>query len=147
MCPALGSRSAARFRLGCSFSSLWCRFPRFCWRPSLDSCNAVQQKLRIYCSRFSAFRSFGRGSCSVCRISRSMLRRNVAVSDRPIVKNAFRIVGLSLLANYVDPTFITDSVWHRSGGIPLFLLSLVVLFSLVWLLRRSERKFGYYIPD
>jgi exosortase len=64
-----------------------------------------------------------------------------------IVKNAFRIVGLSLLANYVDPTFITDSVWHRSGGIPLFLLSLVVLFSLVWLLRRSERKFGYYIPD
>lgn len=64
-----------------------------------------------------------------------------------IVKNAFRIVGLTLLANYVDPTFITDSVWHRNGGIPLFLLSLVVLFSLVWLLRRSERKYGYYPPD
>ena len=64
-----------------------------------------------------------------------------------IVKNAFRIVGLSLLANYVDPTFITDSAWHRSGGIPLFLVSLVVLFSLAWLLRRSERKFGYYPPD
>lgn len=64
-----------------------------------------------------------------------------------IVKNAFRIVGLSLLANYVDPTFITDSVWHRSGGIPLFFLSLVVLLSLVWLLRRSEKKFGYYPPD
>lgn len=64
-----------------------------------------------------------------------------------IVKNAFRIVGLSLLANYVDPTFITDSAWHRSGGIPLFLVSLVVLFSLAWLLRRSERKFGYYPLD
>ena len=64
-----------------------------------------------------------------------------------IVKNAFRIVGLSLLANYVDPTFITDSALHRSGGIPLFLLSLVVLFSLVWLLRRSERKLGYYPAD
>ena len=64
-----------------------------------------------------------------------------------IVKNAFRIVGLTLLANYVDPTFITDSVWHRSGGIPLFLLSLVVLFSLVWLLRISERKLGYYPAD
>ena len=38
-----------------------------------------------------------------------------------IVKNAFRIVGLSLLANYVDPTFITDSALHRNGGIPLFL--------------------------
>ena len=64
-----------------------------------------------------------------------------------IIKNAFRIVGLSLLANYVDPTFITDSVLHRSGGIPLFLLSLVVLFFLVWLLRRFENRFGYYPPD
>jgi len=64
-----------------------------------------------------------------------------------IVKNAFRIVGLSLLANYVDPIFITNSVLHRKGGIPLFFLSLVVLFSLVWLLRRSERKFGYYPSD
>ena len=63
-----------------------------------------------------------------------------------IVKNAFRIVGLSLLANYVDPTFITDSLWHRSGGIPLFLLSLVVLLSLAWLLRRFEKKFGRFPP-
>ena len=61
-----------------------------------------------------------------------------------IVKNAFRIVGLALLANYVDPTFITDSVWHRSGGIPLFLLSLVLLFSFAWLLRIFEKKLGYW---
>ena len=60
-----------------------------------------------------------------------------------IVKNAFRIVGLALLANYVDPTYITNSTLHRSGGIPLFLVSLVVLFSLVWLLRRLEKRFGY----
>ena len=60
-----------------------------------------------------------------------------------IIKNAFRIVGLTLLANYVDPSFITDSALHRYGGIPLFLLSLVVLFSLVWLLRRVEKRFGY----
>ena len=60
-----------------------------------------------------------------------------------IVKNAFRIVGLSLLANYVDPTFITDSVLHRSGGVPLFFLALVVLFSLTWLLWRVEKRFGY----
>jgi len=63
-----------------------------------------------------------------------------------IVKNAFRIVGLSLLANYVDPTFITDSALHRSGGIPLFLASLVVLLSLAWLLRRFEKKLGYFPP-
>lgn len=64
-----------------------------------------------------------------------------------IVKNAFRIVGLTLLANYVDPTFITGSVLHRSGGIPLFVLSLIVLFSLVWLVRRCEKRFGYNAPD
>jgi exosortase/archaeosortase family protein len=61
-----------------------------------------------------------------------------------IIKNAFRIVGLALLANYVDPSFITDSVLHRSGGIPFFLLSLVVLFSLAWLVRRFEKKLGHF---
>lgn len=60
-----------------------------------------------------------------------------------IVKNAGRIVGLALLANYVDPTYITNSALHRSGGIPLFLLSLLILFSLVWLLRRFEKRMGY----
>jgi exosortase len=63
-----------------------------------------------------------------------------------IIKNTFRIVGLALLANYVDPTFITDSTLHRSGGIPLFLASLVVLLSLAWLLRRFEKKLGYFPP-
>jgi exosortase len=60
-----------------------------------------------------------------------------------ILKNAFRIVGLALLANYVDPALVTDSVWHRRGGIPLFLVAFVVLFLLVWLLRRLEIKIGY----
>ena len=64
-----------------------------------------------------------------------------------IVKNAFRIVGLSLLANYVDPSFITDSILHRSGGIPLFALSLVILLSLAWLIRRMERRTSYDPPD
>ena len=64
-----------------------------------------------------------------------------------IVKNAFRIVGLTLLANYVDPTYITNSVLHRSGGIPLFALSLVVLFVLMWLLRKIEKRLGYGLSD
>lgn len=55
-----------------------------------------------------------------------------------IVKNAFRIVGLALLANYVDPRFITDSALHRNGGIPIFLLALIILFALAWLLRKLE---------
>lgn len=59
-----------------------------------------------------------------------------------IMKNAFRIVGLALLANYVDPTFITDSALHRNGGIPFFVLALAALFSVVWLLRKLEQRFG-----
>lgn len=57
-----------------------------------------------------------------------------------IIKNAFRIIGLALLANYVDPTYITNSALHRSGGIPLFLLSLVILVGVVWVLRQFERR-------
>ena len=64
----------------------------------------------------------------------------VVVIPLAIIKNAFRIVGLALLANYVDPTYITNSALHRSGGIPLFLFSLVVLLGIVLILRRYERR-------
>jgi exosortase len=65
----------------------------------------------------------------------------IAVILLAIIKNAFRIVGLALLANYVDPTYITNSLLHRTGGIPLFLLSIGILLCLVWLLRRLETRF------
>lgn len=64
-----------------------------------------------------------------------------------VMKNAFRIVGLALLANYVDPSFITDSALHRNGGIPLFVLTLAVLFSVVWLLRKCEQRLGHEPHD
>jgi exosortase len=64
-----------------------------------------------------------------------------------IVKNAFRIVGLSLLANYVDASFITDSALHRYGGIPLFVLSLAMLLCLAWLLRNMEKRTVGSLPD
>jgi exosortase len=59
-----------------------------------------------------------------------------------IFKNACRIVGLALLANYVDPTYITNSLLHRAGGIPLFVLSLLLLFSVSWMLRQFEQQVG-----
>jgi exosortase len=64
----------------------------------------------------------------------------VVVVPLAIIKNAVRIVGLTLLANYIDPTFITDSALHRSGGIPLFLFSLVVLLGIVLILQRWESR-------
>lgn len=62
-----------------------------------------------------------------------------------IIKNAFRIVGLALLANYVDPSFITDSLLHRSGGIPLFVVALAVLGVFVWLLRWAENRTSSFV--
>ena len=59
-----------------------------------------------------------------------------------IFKNACRIVGLALLANYVDPTYITNSLLHRAGGIPLFVLALVILIGIVWVLRQYEHRLG-----
>ena len=105
-----------------------------------EECSGIRSALSLFITSLVAGHFF-------LRATWAKLGLLAFVVPLAIVKNAFRIVGLSLLANYVDPTFITDSVWHRSGGIPLFLLSLVVLFSLVWLLRRSERKLGYYPAD
>lgn len=58
-----------------------------------------------------------------------------------IIKNAFRIIGLTLLANNLDPAFLIDSALHRNSGIPLFIISLAILFSLTCLLRQLERLF------
>jgi exosortase/archaeosortase family protein len=60
-----------------------------------------------------------------------------------IIKNAFRIIGLTLLANNLDPAFLIDSALHRNSGIPLFIMSLAILFSLTCLLRQLERRFKH----
>jgi len=56
-----------------------------------------------------------------------------------IVKNAIRIVTLTLLAVYVDPR-ILDSTLHRRGGIPFFIVALALLGVVLWFLRRSESR-------
>ena len=57
-----------------------------------------------------------------------------------ILKNAVRIVALSWMAIHWDPSFITGSTVHRTGGIPVFLTSLMLLGGLAWLLRRFEPR-------
>ncbi len=56
-----------------------------------------------------------------------------------IVKNGVRIVTLSLLSIYLDPSFLTGRL-HRDGGILFFLLALVILMPLLWLLQQHERR-------
>ena len=54
-----------------------------------------------------------------------------------ILKNGIRIATLTLLAMYVDPSFLTGRL-HRQGGIVFFLLGLLFLLPVLLLLQRSE---------
>jgi len=54
-----------------------------------------------------------------------------------ILKNGMRIVTLTLLAMYVDPSFLFGKL-HRDGGIVFFLLGLLLLLPVLLLLQRGE---------
>jgi exosortase len=54
-----------------------------------------------------------------------------------LVKNGVRIATLTLLATYVDPSFLFGRL-HHDGGVVFFLLGIVLLLPIYWLLRRGE---------
>jgi exosortase len=56
-----------------------------------------------------------------------------------IAKNGVRVFTLTVLAAYVDPT-VLKSALHRQGGILFFAIALAVLFEIVWLTARLERR-------
>jgi exosortase len=62
-----------------------------------------------------------------------------------LVKNGIRIVTLTLLSIYVDPTFLTGSL-HRKGGFVFFLLALAILAPVLLFLEKSERSQGPSLP-
>ena len=55
-----------------------------------------------------------------------------------LVKNAVRIVTLSLLAIHLDMGFITGSL-HHEGGFVFMGIGLLLMYPVLWLLMRSER--------
>jgi exosortase len=54
-----------------------------------------------------------------------------------ILKNGIRIATLTVLANYVDPSFLQGSL-HHEGGVVFFLIGLLLLVPVLHLLRRAE---------
>ena len=54
-----------------------------------------------------------------------------------MIKNGIRIVTLSTLAIYADPSFLTGKL-HSEGGFVFFLLALAVLAPVLWFLQRAE---------
>ncbi len=67
----------------------------------------------------------------------SMLVLCLLVFPISIVKNGMRIATLTCLAVYVNPGFLFGKL-HRYGGVPFFLLDLVMLGLFLALLRRIE---------
>ena len=54
-----------------------------------------------------------------------------------VIKNGIRIVTLTLLSIYVDPSFLSGNL-HRKGGYVFFILALLLLFPIFIALERSE---------
>lgn len=54
-----------------------------------------------------------------------------------ILKNAIRIVTLSTLGLYVDPSFLRGHL-HHDGGIVFFMIALVMLVPIILIIRRLE---------
>jgi exosortase len=52
-------------------------------------------------------------------------------------KNGIRIATLSLLGNYVDPRILSSSL-HKDGGIPFFIVGLLILAPILFFLRKTE---------
>jgi len=63
-----------------------------------------------------------------------------------IIDNALRIIGLSLLANYVNTSFLLDGRLHDLGGYLAFAFSVAILIALLSLLRRFEQRPRVYSP-
>jgi exosortase len=63
----------------------------------------------------------------------------IAIFPITVLKNAFRIVTITLLANYVDMRFLTNHWIHSSGGIPFFAVAMGMFIPLVWVLRKTEK--------
>lgn len=63
----------------------------------------------------------------------------LAVVPITVFKNALRVITLSLLGAYVDQR-ILDSALHRAGGIPFFILALLLFGGVFWVLKRSETR-------
>ena len=65
----------------------------------------------------------------------------LAIIPITIFKNALRITTLTLMASYVNLSWLTDSWLHRFGGKLFFIIALLLWSPILWMLWRSERKY------
>ncbi len=54
-----------------------------------------------------------------------------------VAKNGLRIFTIAMLGTRVDPGYLTGRL-HHQGGVVFFTIALVVVFILIWILKRGE---------
>jgi exosortase len=100
-----------------------------------EECSGIRSTLALFITGLLAGHLFLRRAWSKTTLA-------ALVIPLAIVKNAVRIVVLTMLAVNVDPSFLTGSVTHRYSGIPLFVVTFAILGGIVWILQRSEVRLG-----
>ena len=95
-----------------------------------DECSGIRSSIALALTSVLASHRF---------LAHSWTRTVLVLAILPIalLKNAVRIVALSLLAIHVDSSFLTGQL-HHEGGIVFFLLALAMLLPLFFVLRRCE---------
>jgi len=64
----------------------------------------------------------------------------IAIFPITMFKNSIRICAISLLAAYVDKSWITNSWLHSSGGVVFFVLGLIILGVVLLIIQKMEKK-------
>jgi exosortase len=98
-----------------------------------EQCSSIRSSLALFISSMLA-------AHLVLRTNWRKLILVLAAVPMAMLKNAIRIWVLSLLAIHVDKKWLTASDLHRDGGILFFILALLLLFPILWLLKRSEKS-------
>jgi exosortase len=96
-----------------------------------EQCSGIRSSLALFVGSVIAGKVF---------LKRGIHRAALTLSILPItiLKNALRIITITLLANYVDLKFITHHWIHSSGGILFLAVAIAMSVPVVWLLHRRE---------
>jgi exosortase len=97
-----------------------------------EECSGIRSALALFITTVLASHLWLRSKISMPLLC-------VLVFPVAVIKNAMRIVTLSCLAAYVDPSFLHGRL-HRYGGIPFFLLDLLMMGLAFRLLLARERR-------
>ena len=74
----------------------------------------------------------------ICHSNWRRIALVIVVIPLSIIKNAIRIVTLTMLATHVDPSFLTGRL-HHEGGFVFYLISLALVYPIWKLLQKTEK--------